>query len=72
MDELDGGENVSELDAIIGWLVLQEARGATEEQIHASTPLMWRDSEGPGLIHKERRVYEDGKQIAGPVFEDLG
>ena len=63
LPELDAG-------AIVGWLALQEARGATEEQIHAATPVMWRDSEGPELIHGERRVYEDGKQIAGPVFEN--
>jgi hypothetical protein len=46
-------------------LILQEARGAVEDQIHASTPMMWRDADGPLLIHDERRVYEDGKLIGG-------
>lgn len=63
-----GDELPPEMDAgaIIAWLVLQEARGITEAQIHASTPMMWRTCEGPEVIHEERRVYEGQNIIAGP------
>jgi len=55
----DAGER-SYLDAgdIVAWLVYLEARGAPENEIHALTPMMWRDSEGPELVHEERRVIE--------------
>ena len=41
---------------VLGVLVLGEARGATEEQIHARTPCEWR----PHIeaIHSERKVTE--------------
>jgi len=66
-----GDEDVPEMDAgaILGWLTFMEARGATEEEIHAFTPMMWRDAEGPSCVHEERRVYEDGKLISGPKLE---
>jgi|PlaIllAssembly_1097288.scaffolds.fasta_scaffold89356_3 hypothetical protein len=51
---------------VLAMLVLAEARGGTEEQIHAMTPHEWRSE--INLIHEERRVYEGGKQIAGPKF----
>jgi hypothetical protein len=41
---------------ILALLALMEARGAPEDQIHASTPLMWRTAGGPELVHNERRV----------------
>ena len=44
-----------------------EARGGTVEQIAASTPSMWQPN--VAVIHDERRVYQDDKQIAGPVLE---
>jgi len=49
-----------EMDAgsILAWLVLMEARGAPEEQIHVATPIMWR-AEGPIIIHEERKVFEE-------------
>lgn len=61
------GEHLPQLDAgdIVAWLVALEARGATEEVIHAATPMEWRNA-APELIHTERRVYQDGQQIAGP------
>jgi len=49
---------------VLGLLVYMEARGATVAQIAASTPFMWRSN--IDLIHDERRVYQDGKQISGP------
>ena len=66
----DNNEIAPELDAggILAWLVLMEARGGIEEEIHACTPMMWRTDGCPELIHDERRVYEDGKQISGPVL----
>ena len=67
----DAGER-SHFDAgdIVAWLVMLEARGVTEEEIHVLTPMMWRDSEGPVLIHEERRVYQDGVQIS-PAPKEL-
>lgn len=67
----DSDKIVPQLDAgsIVAWLVLMEARGGTEELIHASTPMIWRTDGCPELIHEERRVYEDGKQIGGPVLQ---
>lgn len=50
---------------VLGLLVYMEGRGALTEQIHASTPMMWRNN--VEIIHGERRVYENGKQISGPV-----
>lgn len=66
--KLATGDDHPELDAgsIVAWLVLNEARGSIEAEIHAATPMMWRDSECPELIHEERRVYEDGELISGP------
>lgn len=64
-DTLDAG-------GIIGWLVLMEACGHHETLQHASTPMMWRQAGGPEVIHEERRVYEDGKLIAGPNLEVCG
>lgn len=67
---IDHGDDAEcpELDAgaIVAWLVLMEARGGTPEQIHACTPMMWRQAGGPELVHDERRVYQGGNQIAGP------
>lgn len=51
---------------VLGLLVYMEARGGTEEQIHASTPLMWRHN--IEMIHSERRVYQDGKLLSGPRY----
>lgn len=48
---------------LIAWLVLLEARGETEEGIHAATPLEWRDAESPKVIHSERKVYEGAKCV---------
>ena len=64
-------DDICKLDAagILAWLVLAEARGAPPEQIHAMTPPMWRDSDSPELVHDERRVYEEGKQISGPLLK---
>lgn len=47
-----------EMDAgsIVAWLILMEARGAREAEINAATPMMWRGSDGPDLIHGERKV----------------
>lgn len=52
--------------AVLGLLVYMEARGGTEEQIHASTPPMWRSN--VEVIHDERRVYTGHKLMAGPRF----
>jgi len=52
---------------VLGLLVYMEGRGGTEAQISASTPFMWRSN--VDVIHSERRVYSEGKQIAGPVAE---
>ena len=49
---------------VLAMLVLAEARGGTEAQIHAMTPHEWRSE--ISLVHDERRVYEGSKQIAGP------
>ncbi len=59
---MTGDEPAPELDAgsIIAWLTLLEARGAPENDIHAATPIMWRDANAPLVIHDERRVYIDG------------
>lgn len=44
---------------VLAVIVLGEARGALEEQIHAATPLEWR----PHIeaVHKARRVIENGR-----------
>lgn len=65
---LHNNDEAGELDPsqVLGLLVYMEARGATEAQIAASTPFMWRPN--IDLIHAERRVYENGKQIAGPTI----
>ena len=57
---MGGGGERCHLDAgdIVAWLVYLEARGAYENEIHALTPMMWRDCESPVLIHEERRVIE--------------
>ena len=50
----------------VAWLVLMEAKGGKEGEIHAATPPMWRTGTLQ-LIHEERRVYnEAGQQISGP------
>lgn len=54
---------------VLGLLVYMEARGGTVEQIAASTPFMWRPN--VEVIHDERRVYQGGKQISGPVLEPV-
>lgn len=46
---------------VLGLLVYIEARGGTEEKVHAATPFMWRPN--IEIIHDERRVYEGGKMI---------
>lgn len=51
---------------VLAIMILGEARGATEEQLHAALPLEWRSN--LELIHNERRVYQQGKLIAGPSF----
>ena len=63
-------DDISRLDAagILAWMVLMEAKGATPEQIHAMTPPAWRDEKSPSMVHEERRVYADGKLIAGPLL----
>lgn len=50
---------------LVARLVYMEGRGAPEAQIDTETPIEWWE-DGPKLIHDERRVYEEGKQIAGP------
>lgn len=42
---------------VLAVVAMLEARGATEEQIHAETPIEWR--EGLQAIHSERKVYSD-------------
>ena len=75
MQWMTGGEddNPPRLDAgaILSLLVLCEARGALEADIHAATPMEWRNG-GPVLIHEERRVYDNdtGEQLGGPVLEE--
>lgn len=75
MQWMTGGEddNPPQLDAgaILSLLVLCEARGAPEADIHAATPMEWRNG-GPVLIHEERRVYDNdtGEQLGGPVLEE--
>jgi hypothetical protein len=51
---------------VLGLLIYMEARGGFPERIHLSTPFMWRPN--IDIIHDERRVYEEGKQISGPVL----
>jgi hypothetical protein len=50
---------------VLAIMVLGEARGATEEQLHAALPLEWRSN--LELIHSERQVYQDGKLISAPA-----
>lgn len=54
-----GEHGESQLDSgdVLAWLILLEARGAYENDIHALTPMMWRNG-GPELIHDERKVIE--------------
>lgn len=52
---------------LLGWLVLQEAKGAHENEIAASIPTGNR-ADCPNIIHAERRVYEEGVQLAGPTL----
>lgn len=54
------GEKARELDSgdVLAWLIYLEARGIRESEIHALTPLMWRNG-GPELIHEERKVIDD-------------
>lgn len=40
----------------LGVIALLEARGAKEEQIHAETPIEWRNN--IQAIHEERKVIE--------------
>lgn len=58
----DPAEPPPEMDigSLVAWLVYLEARGATEAEINAATPMAWRGEDCPVLIHDERRVYEDG------------
>ena len=62
------GEELSP-DQLLAWLILNEAKGVKPEQIDASIPMMNR-SDCPEIISSERRVYEDGKQISGPVLTE--
>lgn len=50
---------------VLAIMVLGEARGATEEQLHAALPLEWRSN--LELIHSERQVFQDGKLISAPT-----
>lgn len=60
---LTGADNPPPLDAagVVALVALAEARGATEEVIHAATPLEWR----PHIraIHEERRVLADEESV---------
>lgn len=53
---LTGADDPPPLDAlaVVGLVALAEARGATEEEVHAATPTEWR----PHIraIHEERKV----------------
>lgn len=51
---------------VLGLLVYMEGRGGTPEQIGMATPFMWRPN--IDVIHDERRVYQNGKQLSGPVL----
>jgi len=52
---------------VLGMQVLEEARGGLCEDIDAHCPMDWRPAFA--VIHEERRVYEDGILIAGPIPE---
>ncbi len=51
----EGGQ-IDTLD-VLGMLVLMEARGSFPEEIHAATPLEWRNE--LCLIHDQREVIEE-------------
>ena len=61
-DDLDAGE-------LIMMLVCMEARGATPEQIHAHTPMMWRDEYGPIILHDKREIIDEA--LLGIPDEEL-
>lgn len=69
----DSDKTPPELDAgdLVAWLILQEARGAPENDIHMATPMMWRDCNSPELIHDERRVYDDDQIISGTTGKKM-
>jgi hypothetical protein len=59
-EKVEGGkEHGLDVGEVLAWLIYLEARGAHEEEIHALTPMMWRQSGGPELIHSERKVIDD-------------
>jgi hypothetical protein len=64
LDQLDRSIDISDL---VSLLVCMEAMGMTEEQIHENIPSIWQGADNPALIHEERRVYEDGKQISPKI-----
>lgn len=49
---------------VLAAAVVMDARGAYDEQVHAAITPQWRPH--IEIIHAERRVYSDGRQIAGP------
>lgn len=63
---LTGADHPPQLDAagVVALVALAEARGATEEVVHAATPIQWR----PHIqaIHEERRVLTNTTPAPGP------
>lgn len=51
---------------LVARIVLMEAMGAPADQIAAEFPMEWRQGQTLDVIHDERRVYQNGEQIAGP------
>ncbi len=47
---------------VVALISLLEARGATEDQIYAETPIEWRNS--IQVIHSERKVLNEKTRIA--------
>jgi len=64
-----GEELPPELDpaGVLAILVLGEGLGQVSEVIDATVPPTWRPH--VDVIHDERRVYSEGKQIGGPKYE---
>lgn len=72
--QLSGLGNLRELAkqhqpmAVLGVVVLLEAMGQTPENIHAETPIEWRNN--IEAISSERRVYMDGVLISNETKVD--
>ena len=56
--KVGSGESDRQLDpaGILTLLVCMAARGAFADQIHAAALVMWRDSNGPRVLHDKREV----------------